>query len=185
MNAVDDGVYWQIAMYRRLGYKNYIQVGTPGVGSRPSDYTKCINSYLTAGCDNAYNTTAGATTYWKMAQDMPANLKPNVVLGQTGIGQPGSGGCVAGDANYALTDTAISGFSGPRLIGYYAAKFGFYFSGETDGVDRGGNTANYNVVVSAATQLKSCNGFFLNYASWTPNGITDAQYGQIIQAYQY
>jgi len=185
VGALVDGVDWQLATYRSLGFSGFLQVLLPGQGTRPLDYARGINTYLDGSADGNRTMSRGAA--WDRVLGGIAD-KRNVVAYVSSMAD-GSGWndvCQSGDSGVALTSSAIGLWSAARWTSYLADRYGLAKNGENPGAN---DTNSYGTAMldSAAAQMRSC-GFQglmwahdINLYSST-SGITLADYSRVIRA---
>ena len=185
LDALVDGVDWQIGAYKSLGYSGYLQVLLPGQGVRPNDYAGAIGRHLAAG-------TAGDTmargAVWDRVIARIAD-KRNVVAYVSSMAD-GSGGddlCGSGDAGVAATSSAVYLWSATRWISYNANKYGLAKMGENPGQR---DTDNYGqtMLERAALQMQSCGFQGLMWAHDHnlydgTSGVSLESYGRVIASH--
>jgi hypothetical protein len=184
--ALVDTVDWQIRTYKQLGYAGYLQVLTPGVGSRPAEYQATIANYLNGTGDS--NGTMGRGAVWDKWYDMLPD-KTNVVAYVSSLadwsGNPANNVCQATDRSISITDPQINDWSAARWISYNADRHGLLKSGENPG---GGPYYGLTMMQVAAEQMQACGMRAMYWAhdadlyDWT-NGVTLATYSDIIAQY--
>jgi hypothetical protein len=187
LGAMVDGINWQIAAYKRLGYDGALQVLMPGVGTRPNDYGRAINAYLDGTGDGLH--TMGRAAVWHKVLEGIAD-KRNVVAYVSSVAD-GSGGndlCQASDAQVALTDSAVNNWSATRWISYNATRLGLPKSGENPGRS---DTNHYGTAMmdSAARQAQACGFQGLLWAHDFnlydgKSGVSLADYSAVITRYR-
>jgi hypothetical protein len=151
VQALVDGIDWQIASYQRLGYRGDLQVLLPGQGVRPAQLTRGIESYLTTS-----TSVLGRAAVWHRVIALLRD-KTNVVIYVSSMAD-GSGGddlCQASDALVSLADPAVERWSATRWISYNATRYGLPQNGENPGradTPRYGRT----MLEAAARQMQAC-----------------------------
>ena len=185
VGALVDGVDWQLATYRSLGFSGFLQVLLPGQGTRPLDYAKGISTYLDGSADGNRTMSRGAA--WDRVLGGIAD-KRNVVAYVSSMAD-GSGWndvCQSGDSGVAPTSSAIGLWSAARYISYLADRHGLAKNGENPGPN---DTNSYGTTMldRAAAQMRAC-GFQglmwahdINLYSST-SGISLADYSRVISA---
>jgi Beta-galactosidase len=154
LNALVDGVNWQITTYKRHGFTGYLQVLMPGLGSRPGEYAQAIDDHLGGGGNR--NHTMGRGAVWHKVIDALSD-RQNVVVYISSVAD-GSGNddlCESGDPFVSLDNLAVSTWSATRWLSYNADRYGMLKMGENPGR---GDTKNYGVEMMrlAARQVKAC-----------------------------
>jgi hypothetical protein len=186
LGAMVDGINWQVATYKRLGYTGGLQVLMPGLGSRPSEYTSAINGYLDGTGDP--NHTMGRAAVWHKVIDAISD-KQNVVAYVSSVAD-GSGGndlCQAGDAAVSLGDSRINDWSATRWVSYLANRYGMAKNGENPGrTDT--NSYGRSMMQAAAQQMQACGFQGLMWAHDSnlydgASGVTLADYAAVIAQY--
>jgi len=154
LNSLVDGVNWQIAAYKALGFTGFLQVLMPGVGSRPSEYNAAIAGYLGGAGDG--NQTMGRGAVWDRVLAKIA-VKTGVVAYVSSMAD-GSGGndlCTSSDSNVSPTSTTVLNWSATRWISYNADRYGLPKMGENPG-SSDTNSYGLTMLQSAAAQMQSC-----------------------------
>jgi hypothetical protein len=185
VGALVDGVDWQLATYRGLGFSGFLQVLLPGQGTRPLDYNRGINSYLDGSADGNRTMSRGAA--WDRVLAGIAD-KRNVVAYVSSLAD-GSGWndvCQSTDGGVALTSSSIGNWSAARWISYLADRYGLAKNGENPGRS---DTNSYGTAMlsSAVAQMRACGFQGLMWAHDTElyaagSGITLADYARAIAA---
>ena len=186
VGALVDSVNWQIQTYRSLGYSGFLQILTPGLGVRPSDYANSTNAYLNGEGDS--NDTMGRGAAWYMVYPAIAD-RTNVVAYISSIAD-GSGEndvCQASDQSVSLNDPVVNNWSAVRWISYLADKYGLPKNGENP--DAG--VAGYGTAMmqAAVRQMQACGlqGMIWAFDSNLWNNTADtslASYVAVINQYQ-
>jgi hypothetical protein len=155
LSALADGVNWQIARYRSLGFAGYIHVLMPGQGTRPNDYNTAINNYLNGAGDPSG--TMGRGAVWNKIMDKLTD-RQNVVAYVSSMAD-GSGWddlCQPGDASVPLTDPQIYLWSATRWIAYNANRYGMLKYGENPARGDSGNAYGLAMMRKTAQQMETC-----------------------------
>jgi hypothetical protein len=181
-----DGVNWQIAAYRGLGYTGFLQVVMPGQGTRPTDYTQAIGGYLNGAGDS--NQTMGRAAVWDRVLAKIAD-KANVVAYVSSMAD-GSGGndlCTSSDSSVSPTSTTVLNWSATRWISYNANRYGLPKMGENPGRSDT-NIYGLTMMQNAAAQMQSCGFQGLMWAHDFNlydgvSGVSLAGYSTVIRAY--
>jgi hypothetical protein len=154
LGAMVDGINWQIATYKRLGFTGYLQVLMPGIGSRPSEHSPAINNHLNGAGDG--NGTMGRAAVWHQVLGA-LNDRQNVVAYISSMAD-GSGNndlCQPTDATVSLTDPIVETWSATRWISYLANRYGMPRMGENPGRSPT-NGYGKTMMETAAQQMKAC-----------------------------
>jgi hypothetical protein len=132
VGALVDGINWQIATYKALGYTGEFQVLMPGLGTRPTEYRVAIADYL-GGAGDA-NHTLGRAAIWNLVIDKLVD-RQNVVIYVSSVAD-GSGKddlCQPDDRSISLDNPTIDYWSATRWISYNADRYQMRKSGENPG----------------------------------------------------
>jgi hypothetical protein len=186
LGAMVDGIDWQIATYKRLGYTGYMQVLMPGIGTRPHDYDVAVAHYLDGTGDG--NRTMGRAAAWHRVADRLAD-KARVVLYVSSLAD-GSGRddlCQPGDRAVGLDDRAVEAWSAARWVSYNADRHGLAKMGENPGRSDT-NAYGKAMLERAAQQASSCGMQGLMWAHESnlvdgASGVTMADYASVIARY--
>lgn len=154
LDALVDGVNWQIAGYRRLGFTGYVHVLMPGQGLRPRGRAAQIAGYLAP--PGLANNVAARGAAWDQVMARITD-RTNVVAYVSSVAD-GSGaddGCAAADASVQLTSSAVDGWSAARWITYNARRSGLATMGENPGR---GDANGYGpaMLERAVAQMRRC-----------------------------
>jgi hypothetical protein len=186
LTALLDEVNWQIQTYKSLGYTGYLQVLTPGMGSRPDEYQAAISNYLNGTGDS--NGTMGRGAAW---DEWYAGLpdKTHVVAYVSsladGSGSPANNLCQASDSTVTITAPQIDSWSAARWISYIAKRYNLPTNGENPG---GGANYGLTMMQTAAKQMQAC-GMQGMYWAHDSNlydgvsGVTLQDYANVIAQY--
>lgn len=183
LGALVDGVDWQIATYKRLGFTGHLQVLMPGLGSRPGEYDTSIDHYLD-GTGNS-NRTMGRGAVWHKVIDALADRR-NVVVYASAMadGSGNDGPCGTQDGAVRLDDPVVNTWSATRWLSYNADRHGMPKMGENPGR---ADTRRYGVEMmrTAARQMRSCGFEGLMWAHeaelYDPaSGVTLDEYASVI-----
>jgi hypothetical protein len=187
LDALIDGVEWQLNLYRQLGFEGYQQVLMPGTGSLPRSYAAAIAHHLDGSMGDD-SRTMGRGAVWHKVVEQLAN-RPDVVIYISSVAD-GSGGddlCHHDDRLLALDDDQMIAWSATRWISYNASRYGLATMGENPGRDQsvGYGTA---MLAAAGRQMQACNMQGLMWAHDPElydrgSGITLADYAAAIVQY--
>ncbi len=194
--AVMDGVNWQIAAYKRLGYTGYIHVAMPGWGTRPREYATAVAHYLNGAGDGLR--TLGRGAVWDRDIDKIADRR-NVVIDISSVDDSSSsvaGGaanlCRPDDGAVRLDDPRILQWSSTRWLAYNARRDGLPVIGETP--DKGSatpaNPYGPRMMRAAAALMQACG---LQGLQWAfdgnlydgTSGVTARDYAAVIARYPH
>ena len=185
VGALVDGVDWQLATYRSLGFGGFLQVLLPGQGTRPLDDARGISTYLDGSADGNRTMSRGAA--WDRVLGGIAD-KRNVVAYVSSLAD-GSGWndvCQSGDSGVALTSPAIGLWSAARWTSYLADRYGLAKNGENPGPNDT-NAYGTTMLDRAAAQMRACGFQGLMWAHdinlyAAGSGISLADYSRVIRA---
>jgi hypothetical protein len=186
VSALADGVNWQIARYKALGFTGYIHLLMPGQGVRPNDYDLAITNYLN-GAGNG-NRTMGRGAVWNKIIDKLTD-RQNVVAYVSSMAD-GSGWndhCQPGDASVPLNDPRIYLWSATRWVSYNADRYGMLKNGENPA--RGhGSGYGVGMMQTTAAQMASCGLMGIMWAHDAnlydgTSGVTLQNYADLIAQY--
>jgi hypothetical protein len=183
LQSMVDGVNWQVATYKRLGFTGFLQVLMPGLGSRPSEYDKALAHYLDGTGDR--NQTMGRAAVWHKVIDALARHE-NVVVYVSSMAD-GSGNnslCQANDSSVSLDDTVVNRWSATRWLSYNADRYGMLKMGENPG-RRDSKNYGLGMMRVAVQQMQSCGFQGLMWAHdfdlYEPgSGVTLDDYAEVI-----
>ena len=154
LDSLVDGVNWQIAAYRGLGYRGFIHVLMPGQGVRPTGYEATISRGLEGPADVRAVAARGAA--WdRVIQRLRDRAKVVAYVSSVADGSGSDDRCLTGDASLPPTSPQIDGWSAVRWISYNAARYGLLTLGENPGP---GDTSSYGraMLERAVAQMASC-----------------------------
>ncbi len=154
LGAMVDGINWQIASYKRLGFDGYHQVVMPSTGSRPREYLRAIRHHLDGTANR--NHTMGRAAVWHKVIDGLAD-RQNVVVYISSVAD-GSGNddvCESSDADLSMYETVVNSWSATRWLSHNADRYGMPKMGENPGP---GKTGQYGraMLQAAAAQTRAC-----------------------------
>lgn len=161
LDALVDGVNWQITVYKRLGFIGYEHVILPGLGSRPEEYTEAIADRLGGFGDD--NRTMGRGAVWhKVISGL--KVTGTVVIDISSVGDRSSVSatshddlCRAHDFFVGLDDPQINRWSSTRWISYNAHRNGLPIIGENPALaDAGGLPYDPAMMRHIAELMRSC-----------------------------
>lgn len=162
LDALMDGVNWQISYLRQLGYNGSIHVPMPGWGLRPPEYATAIANYLDGAGDGLHALGRGAV--W--AQDIPRIAeRDHVVIDISSVGDASSVGryaaqslCRPSDGAVSPDDVRVLQWSSTRWIAYNARHAGLAVIGETPdlGSATPDNPYGLPLLQQAARLMQSC-----------------------------
>lgn len=185
LGALVDGVDWQLATYRNLGFGGYLQVLMPGQGTRPLDYEKAIAGYLNGSGDGNRTMSRGAAWHRVIAK-ITDTTKVVAYVSSMADGSGWDDTCQGSDGSVAVTAPAIGLWSAARWISYLADRRGLAKNGENPGRN---DTNGYGtaMLARATAQMTACGFQGLMWAHDAPlydptSGISLADYSTVIRA---
>jgi hypothetical protein len=187
---------WQVALYRKAGFSNYLTFETPGFGTRPDEYTNNMHAYLNG--DGDPNGTMSRAAVWQDLYPALTN-KTNIIAYISSMADASSHSindtCQASDARVDFnTDPRVDSWGAVRYVSYIANRYGLLKGGENPGYGAGAG-ADYGVTMmnTAAREMATCGLMEMFWAhderlyttADTPaaNIITLADYASIINQY--
>ncbi|HEX8916800.1 MAG TPA: hypothetical protein VF796_30900 [Humisphaera sp.] len=184
LGAMVDGIDWQVAAYRRLGYRGDVHVLMPGVGSRPGDLRRCLDRYLDADADKLHTTSRAAAWHEVIAR---LKDKAGVVVYVSSVADGSGGNDLPQPADRAVKvdDPAVNKWSATRWLTYLADRHGLAKAGENPG--RGDANGYGPGMLTAAVAQARAGRFkaFLwahDHNLYDGTGPTLAQYAEAIAA---
>ena len=132
VGALVDGMDWQIASYRRLGYTGDIHVLMPGLGTRPLGYKDNLSRYLDGSKDGGFTMARGAV-WFKVVEKIKDKRGCVVYVSSIADGSGRDDLPQTSDVKIALNDPSINTWSATRWLTYLADKYGMEKSGENPG----------------------------------------------------
>jgi hypothetical protein len=188
---------WQVSLFRTVGgFNNYLEILTPGYGTRPGEYTTSINNFLN-GTGDPNGTMSRAAVWQGLYPALTNKIKIIAYISSLGDGSglPSSNLCQPSDMSVnSNADRTVDTWGGARYISYIASKYGLVKAGENPGWGAGRET-DYGMPMMerAAKEMASCGliGMFwahddrLYTTTGTPkaNVITLADYARMIARY--
>lgn len=165
LSAHTDFVNWHTQLYRDshgINYQGYLQLLTPGFGTRAFEYNGSLANHLDGSRDpNA--TMARAAVWYKLfpALKNRTRIVAYVSSMADGSGSPPNNGCHGGEGRVDYTaDPQVNNWSAARYISGLADKYGMPKNGENPGSkdlhSRGRQSQSLEVMQTSAAQMQSC-----------------------------
>lgn len=161
LGALMDGVNWQLATYRNLGYGGYLHVLMPGWGNRPGEYAAAVGGYLDGTGDSLQ--TMGRGAVWDRDIAKIAD-RTNVVIDVSSVSDNssqsaaiiGANLCQAGDVGVDVNDPQVMQWSSTRWISYNAHRYGMPTIGENPDPEAVVGRYNVQMMQDAVRLVQSC-----------------------------
>ena len=183
LGALVDGIEWQLALYRRLGYRGQLQVLLPGQGTRPQDFSRCLARYLAGEADRSHTMSRGAVWH-KVIERLGDRRNVTLYISSVADGSGGNDLPQPGDRAVPLDDPAINKWSATRWLVYLADRYQMAKSGENPGR---GDAPGYGLPMLQAAVAQAQAGHFTSFL-WAHDhnlfdatGPTLADYSEIIR----
>ncbi len=154
LGALTDGINWQLATYRRLGYAGEVQILMPGIGSRPADYRAAIANYLD-GTGDANRTMSRGAVWHRIIDGLTDRWNVVIYVSSLADGSGNNDACEQDDVHVSLDDPVVNTWSAARWLSYNADRYGLSKNGENPGRS---DTNGYGpaMMAAAARQMESC-----------------------------
>lgn len=127
---------WEIATYRKAGYRGQLELVMPGTGALPDLYQAVLAGDLAHNPGDCCDLLNAGAVWWKFLDELPdlRGTAVDVSSVYDSSGSPRGNGCEAGDERVQYrTSREIDSWSDTRWLTYLARRHGLPVMGENPG----------------------------------------------------